>query len=164
MLILTWAQGMQHALPQGASASSLAESEMSADGLDSNDDDSEASDGDVAEWDPQPGDAPPLAPGVIKLAEGVLDADVKEVYSRLLADQVTVPKWPCAHSLAGMVRIQERNAGLGLSSGAYHTDLVLQSVCGLPLLAQPERWRRPTSLCRWSLHLPPEPVLTCGWV
>ena len=80
-------------MPQGASAASLAESEMSADGPDSHDegddDDSEASDGDVAEWDPQPGDAPPLAPGVIKLAEGVLDADVKEVYSRLLADQVT---------------------------------------------------------------------------
>ncbi len=61
---------------------------MSADGPDSHDDDSEASDEDVAEWDPQPGDAPPLAPGVSNLAEGVLDADVKEVYSRLLADQV----------------------------------------------------------------------------
>ncbi len=82
---------MQHGLPRGASATSLAESEMSADGPDSHDDrddDSEASDEDVAEWDPQPGDAPPLAPGVSKLAEGVLDADVKEVYSRLLADQV----------------------------------------------------------------------------
>jgi len=64
---------------------------MTADGPDSHDDhddDSDASDDDVAEWDPQPGDAPPMAAGVTKLAEGMLEADVREVYHRLLADQV----------------------------------------------------------------------------
>ena len=74
-----------------ASADSLAESEVSATMPDSNNeesDDSEASDGEDTEWEPQPGGAPPMADGVTKLAEGVLDADVKEVYSRLLADQV----------------------------------------------------------------------------
>ncbi len=84
---------MQHALPRGASATSLAESEMTADGPDSHDDhddDSDASDDDVAEWDPQPGDAPPMAAGVTKLAEGMLEADVREVYHRLLADQVVL--------------------------------------------------------------------------
>ena len=83
--------GTQPGLPRGASAGSLAESDMSApDSHDEGDDeDSEASEGDVAEWDPQPEDAPPLAPGVTKLAEGVLGADVREVYSRILADQVS---------------------------------------------------------------------------
>ena len=84
---------MQHAMPRGASATSLAESEMTADGPDSHDDhddDSDASDDDVAEWDPQPGDAPPMAAGVTKLAEGMLEADVREVYHRLLADQVVL--------------------------------------------------------------------------
>lgn len=66
---------------------------MSADPCDSHgegSDDSDASDGDEAEWDPQPGDPPPLAQGVTKLAEGTLNADVKEVYSRLLADEVSL--------------------------------------------------------------------------
>ena len=125
MLILTGACGMQHALPRGASASSLVESELSADGPDSNDegadDDSEASDGDVAEWDPQPGDVPPLAPGVTRLAEGVLDADVKEVYSRLLADQVTPFEWPLAPSLATLVAGPEHHTRLGLSLGTHHS-------------------------------------------
>jgi hypothetical protein len=76
-------------VPREESAASLAESEMSLDAPDSHVDDSEASDGDdVADWDPQPGGAPPMAPGVTNIAEGMLDADVKEVYSRLLADQV----------------------------------------------------------------------------
>lgn len=80
---------MQHIVPRAESAASLAESEMSVDAPDSHDDDSDASDGDdVAEWDPQPGGAPPMSPGVTKIAEGMLDADLKEVYSRLLADQV----------------------------------------------------------------------------
>ncbi len=80
---------MQHVVPRGESATSLAESEVSVDAPDSHDDDSEASDGnDMAEWDPQPGGAPPMAPAVTKMVEGVLDADVKEVYSRILADQV----------------------------------------------------------------------------
>ena len=100
VMALKKACDMQRGLPRGASATSLAESEMSADAPDSHDegddddDDSEASDGDVAEWNPQPEEAPPLAPGVTKLAEGVLDADVKEVYSRLLADQVTAINGP----------------------------------------------------------------------
>ena len=104
VMALKKACDMQRGLPQGASATSLAESEMSADAPDSHDegddddDDSEASDGDVAEWNPQPEGAPPLAPGVTKLAEGVLDADVKEVYSRLLADQVTAINGPLVQS------------------------------------------------------------------
>ena len=76
---------------RATSADSLAESEMSAtlpDSADEESDDSEASDGEDTEWEPQQGAPPPVADGVTKLAEGILDADVKEVYSRLLADQV----------------------------------------------------------------------------
>ena len=79
---------------RATSADSLAESEMSAtlpDSADEESDDSEASDGEDTEWEPQQGAPPPVADGVTKLAEGILDADVKEVYSRLLADQVCHP-------------------------------------------------------------------------
>ena len=79
---------------RATSADSLAESEMSAtlpDSADEESNDSEASDGEDTEWEPQQGAPPPVADGVTKLAEGILDADVKEVYSRLLADQVCHP-------------------------------------------------------------------------
>ena len=77
---------------RATSADSLAESEVSAtlpDSADEESDDSDASDGKDTEWEPQQGAPPPVADGVTKLAEGTLDADVKEVYSRLLADQVS---------------------------------------------------------------------------
>ena len=88
-----WPSGLctMQVAARATSADSLAESEMSATLPDSNDeesDDSEASDGEDTEWEPQQGAPPPVADGVTKLAEGILDADVKEVYSRLLADQV----------------------------------------------------------------------------
>ena len=60
------------------------------DSADEESDDSEASDGEDTDWEPQQGAPPPVADGVTKLAEGNLDADVKEVYSRLLADQVSL--------------------------------------------------------------------------
>ena len=134
---------MQRAMPRGASATSLAESEMSADAPDSHDegdddDDSEASEGDVAEWDPQPGNAPPLAPGVIKVAEGMLDADVKEVYSRLLADQVTAVKWPLGRSLAKLFCGHTSIATQDVKAMAYPTqscqDHLKQCKCTSPKL------------------------------
>lgn len=55
------------------------------------DGDSEAGGDDEADWDPQPGPAPPVPPDCHALSKGVLNADVREVFHRLLADEVCSP-------------------------------------------------------------------------
>lgn len=53
--------------------------------------DSDAGGDDVADWAPQAGPPPPVATECTPLARGVLNADVREVFHRLLADEVRLP-------------------------------------------------------------------------
>ncbi|CAL8460897.1 g428 [Coccomyxa elongata] len=86
-------KGQPLALNQpSTSAVSLDESEVYNDSDIPSDADSDAEGADEqgddkAEWVPQPGPAPPVPPDCHFLAKGVLNADVREVFHRLLADE-----------------------------------------------------------------------------
>ena len=83
-----------------AAALSVDDSEAySADNNDNDSDiasdaDSEAGGDDELDWSPQPGPAPPVPPDCHALSKGVLNADVREVFHRLLADEVRTFSFP----------------------------------------------------------------------
>ena len=85
------------------SALSLDESEVYNDSDIPSDADSDAEGADdaegddKAEWVPQPGPAPPVPPDCHLLAKGVLNADVREVFHRLLADEVRLHIYTLNH-------------------------------------------------------------------
>ena len=124
---------------RATSADSLAESEVSAtlpDSADEESDDSDASDGEDTEWEPQQGAPPPVADGVTKLAEGTLDADVKEVYSRLLADQVCLLLDRLVRPHSSSPGTQHRRVELQMCVYGCRCDGALQPIAGTGRLSQ----------------------------
>ncbi len=92
MLVSLFVQPLAPNRPSN-SAVSLDESEVYNDSDIPSDADSDAEGADEqgddnAEWVPQPGPAPPVPPECHLLAKGALNADVREVFHRLLADEV----------------------------------------------------------------------------